>query len=168
MLMRDLPAVMQQSLPASSLIRHEWWAMSRVRAAGLGICWVSAGGKEGFVFWCPTGLGHKLALGHTNHISLPQHQHTAASDRNGYKANLLPVRAVSAALHTSRKARLYPYNKVQGTELPGEKEMVKLSKNWEDSRWQKVKQTTPVEGTFIFPQETHKHATRSSQFNKDR
>lgn len=116
------------------------------------------------------------ALVCTNHSSSPRHRHTQQPvTENDCKANLQPVRTVSSALHSPGKAHLYPHNEVAERRAArgggnggakwrklGEK---KMRKSQGDKR---VKQTTPVEGTFIFPQETHKHATRSSQFNKDR
>lgn len=91
-------------------------------------CWVSDGRKNDNL---KGGVSHHLrpdisrpALICAHHSSLPQKPEA----ENYHKANLLPVRTLPAALQNSSQAHLYPYNELQSTELPREKETVVLNR----------------------------------------
>lgn len=154
MLMR---AVMHHSLPCcSSVIRHER-RQGRRRGSGTRTrskADPSAAGSE--LSWAC----EQPALVCTNHSINIQQPVT----ENDHKANLLPV------FSSSSKAHLYPHNEVvehraaRGAGDGGGHATEKKTTSQGDKR----SNYPPVEGTFIFPRETHKHATRSSQFHKDR
>lgn len=131
-------AAVQQRLPARAHVSSERWGESGCRAGGLG----DRPRSHGAGWWQtkpntappppPAGTGKCKEAGFCMHHSSCmesqlQHHFLQPVTENDHKANLLPVRTVSAALHSSSRAHLYPYNEAQRTELPGEKEMVELN-----------------------------------------